>query len=140
MVRIRFPPAASPCLTQTRPLQVENRGFRAGARCSVGGAVDRDAQGSSTSRQLPVISLSAVTLLCFIGLGLIDRPAASIIPQKTRRPGRGYKEQYAAGRLRGRCPFMRAARHAEDDLIDVRPMQIAVVKARHPHSVRLVAP
>ena len=35
MVRIRFPPAESPCLTQTRPLQVENRGFRAGVRRSV---------------------------------------------------------------------------------------------------------
>ena len=33
-------PAASPCLTQTRPLQVESREFRAGVRRSVGGAVD----------------------------------------------------------------------------------------------------
>ena len=32
--------------------------FAAGARRSLGGAVGRDAQGSSTSRQLPVISLS----------------------------------------------------------------------------------
>jgi hypothetical protein len=28
MVRIRFPPAESPCLTQTRPMQLENRAFR----------------------------------------------------------------------------------------------------------------
>ena len=34
--RIPFPPPESPCLTQTRPLQVENRGFRAGVRRSVG--------------------------------------------------------------------------------------------------------
>src|SRR6516162_7300465 len=38
-VRIQLSPAESPCLTQTRPLQVENRGFRAGVRRSVGGAV-----------------------------------------------------------------------------------------------------
>jgi hypothetical protein len=38
MVRIRLPPPESPYLTQTRPLQVENRGFRAGVRRSVGGA------------------------------------------------------------------------------------------------------
>ena len=29
MVRIHLPPAESPCLTQTRPMQVENRRFRA---------------------------------------------------------------------------------------------------------------
>jgi hypothetical protein len=44
VVRIRLPPAASPCLTQTRPLQVENRGLRAGVRRSVGDAVGRDEQ------------------------------------------------------------------------------------------------
>ena len=38
MVRIRSSPAESPCLTQTRPLQVENRRFRAGVRRSVDGA------------------------------------------------------------------------------------------------------
>src|SRR6516164_10494170 len=35
-VRIHLPPAESPCLTQTRPMQVENRAFRAGVRPSVG--------------------------------------------------------------------------------------------------------
>ena len=34
MVRIRLPPAERLCLTQTRPLPVENRGFRAGVRRS----------------------------------------------------------------------------------------------------------
>jgi len=35
LVRSRLAPAESPCLTQTRPLPVENRGFRAGVRRSV---------------------------------------------------------------------------------------------------------
>src|SRR5262249_62301168 len=56
--RIRFPPADSPCLARTGPLQVATRGFPAGVRCSAGGTVGRDAQGLSTSRQLPTISLS----------------------------------------------------------------------------------
>src|SRR5215813_15049843 len=43
-VRIHLPPADSPCLAQTEPLQVENRGFPAGVRRWVGGAVGRDAQ------------------------------------------------------------------------------------------------
>jgi len=43
-VRIQFPPADSPGLAQTGPLQVENRGFHAGVRRWVGGAVGRDAQ------------------------------------------------------------------------------------------------
>src|SRR6516162_5723745 len=43
-VRIHLPPAESPCLTQTRPLQVENRAFRAGVSPSVDGAVGGDAQ------------------------------------------------------------------------------------------------
>jgi len=37
-VRIRLPTVASPCLTRTRPLQVENRKFRAGVRRSVSAA------------------------------------------------------------------------------------------------------
>jgi transposase InsO family protein len=52
--------AESPCLTQTRPLQVENRGFRAGVRRSVGGAVGRDAQAGAISRQRIAISLSGL--------------------------------------------------------------------------------
>ena len=43
-VRIQSPPANSQCLAQTGPLQVENRGVRAGVRRCVGGAVGRDAQ------------------------------------------------------------------------------------------------
>ena len=57
-VRIHLSPADSPCLAQTGPLQVETRGFPAGLCRWAGGAVGRDAQGSSTSRQLPVRSLS----------------------------------------------------------------------------------
>jgi hypothetical protein len=49
-VRISFPPAESPCLTQTRPLQVENCGFRAGVRRSVGGAVGGDAEAGAVSQ------------------------------------------------------------------------------------------
>ena len=45
-----FPPAESPRLTQTRPLQVENRGFRAAVRCSVGGAVGRGAPCPCSAR------------------------------------------------------------------------------------------
>jgi len=48
MVRICLPPAASPCLTQTRPLQVENRGFRAGVRRSAGGACRQRRAGRSS--------------------------------------------------------------------------------------------
>jgi hypothetical protein len=55
-----FAPAESPCLTQTRPLQVENRGFRAGVRRSVGGAVGGDAQAGAISRQGIAISLSGL--------------------------------------------------------------------------------
>ena len=43
-VRIHLPPADSPGLAQTGPLQVENRGFHAGVRRCVSGAVGRDAQ------------------------------------------------------------------------------------------------
>src|SRR6516225_5990954 len=60
MVRIRAPPAESPCLTQTRPMQVENRAFRAGVRPSVGGAVGGDAQDRAISRQRTPISLSGL--------------------------------------------------------------------------------
>src|SRR5215813_10513752 len=48
-VRIRLPPADSPCLAETGPLQVENRGFPAGVRRWVGGAVGRDAQALAGS-------------------------------------------------------------------------------------------
>jgi hypothetical protein len=58
MVRIRLPPAESPCLTQTRPLQVENRGFRAGVRGWLGDWVGRDAQIVSIPQQPAAISLS----------------------------------------------------------------------------------
>ena len=57
-VRIHFPPSDSPCLARTGPRQVTTHGFPAGVRRWAGGAVGRDAQGSSTSRQLPIISLS----------------------------------------------------------------------------------
>jgi hypothetical protein len=43
-VRIHVPPAESPSLAPTRPLQVENPGFQARVRGWVGGAVGRDAQ------------------------------------------------------------------------------------------------
>jgi hypothetical protein len=43
--------------TQTRPLQVENRGFRGRVRRSVGGAVSGDAQAGAISRQRIAISL-----------------------------------------------------------------------------------
>jgi hypothetical protein len=43
--------------TQTRPLQVENRGFRGRVRRSVGGAVGGDAQAGAISRQGIAISL-----------------------------------------------------------------------------------
>ena len=54
MVRIHFPPAESPCLTETRPMQVQNRGFRAGVRRSVsgGGETDRAAAELAESRML----------------------------------------------------------------------------------------
>jgi hypothetical protein len=74
MVRIHFPPAESPCLTQTRPLQVENRGFRAGVRRLVGGAVGGDAQGGAISHQRTAISLLApipVPPCCRHGLGCL---------------------------------------------------------------------
>ena len=80
MVRIRFPPAESPCLTQTRPLQVENRGFRAGVRRSVGGAVGRDAQAGAISRQRIAISLSGLIPVPQCrrrGLGTVTTPTHS---------------------------------------------------------------
>src|SRR5262249_33696383 len=43
-VRIHSAPADSPCLAQTQPPQVENRGFPAGVRRWAGGALGRDAQ------------------------------------------------------------------------------------------------
>jgi hypothetical protein len=58
MVRICLSPAESPCLTQTRPLQVEDRGLR--GRAPLGWRRGRQrCASSSTSRQLPVMSLSA---------------------------------------------------------------------------------
>jgi hypothetical protein len=59
-VRIQPPPAESPCLARTERHKVENRGFPAGVRRWAGGVVGRDPQDSSTSRQLPVISLSGL--------------------------------------------------------------------------------
>src|SRR6516162_5766123 len=79
-VRIQFPPAESPCLTQTRPLQVENRGFRAGVRRSVGGAVGRDAPAGAISRQRIAMSLSGLIPVPQCrrrGLGTVTTPAHS---------------------------------------------------------------
>src|SRR5262245_393563 len=70
-VRIHLPPAESPFLTRTRPLQVENRAFRAGVRRWVGGAVGGDAQDRAISRQRTPISLS--------GLIPVPRSAASAV-------------------------------------------------------------
>ena len=57
-VRIQFPPADSPGLAQTGPLQVENRGFHAGVRRWVGGAVGREAQALVRRPEPALISLS----------------------------------------------------------------------------------
>jgi len=57
-VRIHFPPADSPSLARFLFPVSKNRQLPRRARARRGGTAGRDAQGSSTSRQLPVISLS----------------------------------------------------------------------------------
>ena len=58
MVRIRPPPADSPSLVRFLFPVSKNRQCPRRARARRGGTAGRDAQGSSTSRQLPVISPS----------------------------------------------------------------------------------
>ena len=57
-VRIHLPPADSPSLAGFLLPVSESRQLPRGARVRPGGTAGRDAQGSSTSRQLPVMSLS----------------------------------------------------------------------------------
>jgi hypothetical protein len=58
MVRIRLPPANSPSLAGFLLPISKSRQLPRGAPARPGGTAGRDAPGSSTSRQLPVISLS----------------------------------------------------------------------------------
>jgi hypothetical protein len=57
-VRIRLPPADSPSLAGFLPSVSKSRQLPRRARARPDGMAGRDAQGSSTSRQLPVTSLS----------------------------------------------------------------------------------
>jgi hypothetical protein len=103
MVRILFPPAESPCLIQPRPLQVENRWFRAGVRRSVGGAVGRRRAGRSKiapkSSNISVGPYSSITLQSLRGKGIASLSRACTA--KVRLAKHPYAEG-APGRL-GAC-------------------------------------
>ena len=69
MVRIRFPPTESPVSNRTRPLQVENRGFRAGVRRSVG------ARSAETRKVGAIRSFKVSKACCGAARGETTRPA-----------------------------------------------------------------
>jgi len=80
MVRIRFPPADSPSLAGFLLPVSKSRQLPRGARVRPGSTASRDAQGSSTSRQLPVISLSGTNPVPQCRLGALE-PGCTAAPR-----------------------------------------------------------
>ena len=63
-VCIRFAPAESPCLTQTRPLQVENRGFRAGVRANQATMRERKTRSSAVTTSAAPRATDVKSCIC----------------------------------------------------------------------------
>src|SRR6516164_1890368 len=80
MVRIRFPPADSPSLAGFLLPVSKSRQLPRGGRARPGSTASRDAQGSSTSRQLPVISLSGTNPVPQCRLGALE-PGCTAAPR-----------------------------------------------------------
>ena len=79
-VRIHLPPADSPSLAGFLLPVSKSRQLPRGARVRPGSTASRDAQGSSTSRQLPVISLSGTNPVPQCRLGALE-PGCTAAPR-----------------------------------------------------------
>ena len=79
-VRIHLPPADSPSLAGFLLPVSKSRQLPRGARVRPGSTASRDAQGSSTSGQLPVISLSGTNPVPQCRLGALE-PGCTAAPR-----------------------------------------------------------
>src|SRR6516164_718511 len=94
--RIRLPPADSPSLAGFLLAASKSRQLPRRARARPGGTAGRDARGSSTSRQLPVVSLSGAIPVPQCQLGGL-RPWLPGAPSKVRlRQSRARRAAHAS--------------------------------------------
>src|SRR6516162_9462068 len=100
--RIRLPPADSPSLAGFLLAASKSRQLPRRARARPGGTAGRDARGSSTSRQLPVVSLSGAIPVPQCQLGGL-RPWLPGAPSKVRlRPAEWQtrmRQQFVCGQI-----------------------------------------